>query len=109
MTTMRRPCLVCGVPSPGARCPRHQRPTASRWPDDHGAYDYAWTKLRNAHKAEHPNCQYPGCSNRMDEVDHIVPVRVDPSRRLDRTNLVSLCLHHHRSKSARASNTRRSQ
>lgn len=44
MTVVRRPCIVCGRPSPGARCPKHQRPTASRWPDDHGAYDYAWRR-----------------------------------------------------------------
>lgn len=25
---MRRPCLVCGTPTPGARCPAHARPTS---------------------------------------------------------------------------------
>jgi 5-methylcytosine-specific restriction enzyme A len=25
MTTPRRPCLDCGIPSSGSRCPRHQR------------------------------------------------------------------------------------
>lgn len=30
-------------------------------------------------------------------VDHIVPVRVDPTRRLDPSNLQSLCTSHHSS------------
>lgn len=25
---MRRPCIVCGKPSPGTRCPDHQRPSS---------------------------------------------------------------------------------
>jgi len=74
---------------------------------DQGQYDSAWTKVRNAFIRDHPSCQWPGCGARADEVDHVVPVRVDPSRRLDVTNLRSLCLHHHRSVSARASNRRK--
>jgi 5-methylcytosine-specific restriction protein A len=30
--------------------------------------------------------------------DHIVPLRVDPSRQYDETNLQSLCVEHHQEK-----------
>jgi 5-methylcytosine-specific restriction endonuclease McrA len=96
------PCLVCGSPTRcGSRCPAHARP--SRWPKS-GAYDHAWRRLRDSFIAEHPRCEWPGCSSPADEVDHVVSVRVDPSRRLDPTNLRSLCRPHHRAVTARASN-----
>jgi 5-methylcytosine-specific restriction enzyme A len=90
----------------GSRCPAHTR---SRWPDSGDTYRGGWRKLRDAYIREHPTCQWPGCGAQADEVDHVVPVRVDPSRRLDASNLRSLCLHHHRSITARASNGKGSE
>jgi 5-methylcytosine-specific restriction endonuclease McrA len=35
------------------------------------------------------------------EIDHVIPVRVAPERRLDADNLQSLCWSHHRIKTAK--------
>lgn len=51
--------------------------------------DGDWRRLRAAHLREHPNCRRCGAPAR--EVDHIVPRSVAPERRLDPTNLQSLC------------------
>lgn len=48
-----------------------------------------WRKLRADHLSAHPWCRR--CGARAVEVDHIVPRRQDPARRLDPTNLQSLC------------------
>lgn len=48
-----------------------------------------WRKLRADHIAAHPWCRR--CGSRAVEVDHIVPRREAPERRLDPTNLQSLC------------------
>ncbi len=43
-------------------------------------------------------CAQQGRETLPEMVDHIVPVRVAPERRLDPTNLQSLCWPHHNSK-----------
>jgi 5-methylcytosine-specific restriction endonuclease McrA len=48
-----------------------------------------WRKLRAAHLAKHPWCRR--CGAKAIEVDHIEPRRLAPERRLDPTNLQSLC------------------
>jgi hypothetical protein len=58
-------------------------------------YDPDWTKLRAFHIRRHPFCVVTGCGKRAAHVDHVVPIRRDPSRRLDPTNLQSLCHKHH--------------
>ena len=103
----RRPCLGPGpfhLSEPGQpRCAVHAK---SKWPKSGGIYDTAWRRLRNAYIAQHRFCEARNCLLAAAEVDHIVSVGEDPSRRLDPTNLQSLCLHHHRAKTARASNRR---
>ena len=57
-------------------------------------YDRAWQRVRAAHVAREPLCRFCAAVGRVTavaEVDHIVPIRVDPGRRLDPTNLRSLC------------------
>jgi 5-methylcytosine-specific restriction enzyme A len=102
-----RPCIVAGCHRLSirgeSRCPNHAK---SKWPKRAGIYDSAWRRLRNSYIATHRYCQARNCLLPAAEVDHIVSVRDDPSRRLDPTNLQSLCLHHHRAKTARASNRR---
>lgn len=61
-----------------------QRPSASA-----RGYDADWRKLRARHLAAHPFCRR--CGAPAAEVDHVEPVRSAPSRRLDPTNLQSLC------------------
>ncbi len=54
-----------------------------------------WRKLRAEHLKRHPNCAICGVREESMEVDHIVPRRVAPERRLDPTNLQTLCKFHH--------------
>lgn len=60
------------------------RPSASR-----RGLGADWRKLRAAHLDRHPNCRICGAPG--EEVDHITPRRVAPERRLDPTNLQTLC------------------
>ncbi len=94
------PCLEPGcrrVARSGSRCEIHTR---SRWPVS-ADYDAAWSRLSRWYRDTHPTCEWPGCSAPSAECDHIVSIREDPSRRLDVSNLRALCLHHHRSHTAR--------
>lgn len=93
-------CAEPGCPNratTSSRCPAHR---TSRWTPS-GDYGPAWRRVRNAYIREHMTCEWPGCTARADEVDHIVRVKLDPSRRLDPGNLRALCLHHHRSRTGR--------
>ena len=54
----------------------------------------AWRKLSYSYRLAHPlceRCQANGLYVQAQVVDHRVPIRVDWSRRLDETNLQSLC------------------
>lgn len=54
-----------------------------------------WAALALGHLARYPNCvdceRMTGRITPATVPHHIVPVRLDPSRRLDPSNLVSLC------------------
>ncbi|NPD14470.1 HNH endonuclease [Xinfangfangia sp. D13-10-4-6] len=50
-----------------------------------------WRKVRDAHLERHPRCRICGEDEGSLEVDHIKPRRVAPERRLDPTNLQTLC------------------
>lgn len=66
-------------------------------------YDRAWTRLRNHFLAEHPLCRMCEEEGRVaaaSEVDHRVPIAIDPSRRLEWDNLDALCHEHHAVKTA---------
>ncbi len=73
-----------------ARKARHDanRPSAAK-----RGYDNSWRTLRAKHLVAHPYCVR--CGARAIVADHIIPVRIAPHRRLDPTNLQSLCTHHH--------------
>jgi 5-methylcytosine-specific restriction protein A len=61
-------------------------------------YDSAWRKLSKAFRAANPlctMCMAEGIIVAAEVVDHIVTIRDDPARRLDTTNLRSLCKRHH--------------
>lgn len=58
-------------------------------------YDHDWQRLRARHLARHPMCAVRGCKARARHVDHIVTVKAAPDRRLDPSNLQSLCHRHH--------------
>lgn len=57
-------------------------------------YDAAWHKVRLQHLKAEPLCRH--CLERGDivpatDVDHVIPIIVNPDLRLDDTNLQSLC------------------
>lgn len=77
-------------------------------------YDAAWRRLRADHLRRHPLCRMclaaglvndgrltpdgrinPVPAKRSPVVDHIVPIAQAPERRLDRSNLQTLCATHH--------------
>ncbi|WP_082416855.1 HNH endonuclease [Blastochloris viridis] len=104
-----RVCGLCGgVHRSGERCPRaavQDRERKARFDLKRpGArargYDAGWQEARAKHLAAHPFCQR--CGTRAVLVDHIIPVRQAPHRRLDPTNFQSLCVPcHSRWKQAR--------
>lgn len=63
-------------------------------------YDAAWAKLRNTYIARHPMCQFTGCQQPGEIVDHIKPIVTHPHLRLDMDNLQTLCRSHHGVKTA---------
>jgi 5-methylcytosine-specific restriction protein A len=67
-------------------------------------YDWAWSKLRDRWIWQHPLCAECERQDRLTpatEVDHIIPIRGAPERRLDDTNLQSLCHRCHATKTAK--------
>ncbi|WP_409076640.1 HNH endonuclease [Nitratireductor rhodophyticola] len=62
-------------------------------------YDAAWRKVRGEHLAANPRCVE--CGGKATHVDHIQSVREAPRRRLDRTNLRSMCHSCHSRRTAR--------
>lgn len=64
-------------------------------------YDAAWQKVRLQHLKAEPLCRH--CLERGEivvatDVDHIIPIRIDPDLRLDDSNLQSLCHYCHSKK-----------
>ena len=67
-------------------------------------YDRVWRRLRLAVLSTNPLCAYcerEGRTTLARVVDHIVPVRLAPERRLDPSNLQPLCTRCHVSIKAR--------
>lgn len=65
-------------------------------------YDHKWRLLRQRFIQAHPlcrKCEEAGEVMVAVIVDHVIPIGVDWSRRLDEENLQALCDHHHRLKS----------
>ena len=98
----------CGVKVPHGRCSAHQqqmhRQTAKYRGSRHErGYDGQWVRLREwfisqAENALCRDCEALGIIKLAEHVDHIVPIALDPSRRLDVANLRSLCASHHQQK-----------
>jgi 5-methylcytosine-specific restriction protein A len=79
--------------------PQEDGPRQDHRPAAHKrGYDRDWRRLRDYHMNQHPlceDCKQQGDTVAANMVDHVVPVDVDPSRRLDPSNLRSLCWKHH--------------
>lgn len=52
-----------------------------------------WKKLRDSYLRRNPLCEHclPGVTTIATEVDHVIPIKIDWSLRLDWNNLQSLC------------------
>lgn len=67
-------------------------------------YDYRWQKTSQGYLARHPlcvHCEAKGRVTQATEVDHIIPIQVDPMRKYDRTNWQGLCHSCHSAKTNR--------
>ena len=65
---------------------------------DARGYDWQWRKVRLRVLAEEPccvDCEKDGVVQPAEHVHHIVPINVDRSLRLERSNLVPLCVECH--------------
>jgi 5-methylcytosine-specific restriction protein A len=96
----------------GATCPcrsKAKAEAARQYDADRGSasergYDWQWHLLRERHLAESPLCVACLADEIVavaDDVDHVIPISIAPHRRLDRTNLQSLCRKHHNEKTRR--------
>ncbi len=100
--------IGCSTVTLGRHCERHATRLNGfqhdgRESSTRRGYDYRWQKLRLWHMRQHPLCVACNAEGRVtaaELVDHIVPIAVDPTRRLDPTNLQSLCAPCHAAKTA---------
>jgi 5-methylcytosine-specific restriction protein A len=105
----RRPCNRPGCPSLTDKryCDSHARESKRREVRTKGntterGYGYDWQKLRNVHIRMFPLCADPYHVHLhrpviAKHVDHIESIQDAPQRRLDPTNLQSLCENCHNS------------
>lgn len=95
-----KPCIVCGEPSSGPRCPEHPREPRSGKAKTTTAITgnpTAWKKLSRRLRRMQPWCSVPGCANTELTVDHIVPL-VNGGAPFDLANLQVLCRSHNAAK-----------
>lgn len=88
----------CGKVKP---CEAHRRRAGGK---RSGSYDNPWRVLSERVRALRPLCEDCWEQERSEpstEVHHIVPIEEAPHRRLDITNLISLCNHCHRARHRR--------
>ena len=86
------PCLRCGKPNGGAGYCAAHTPTkvwAAKPSSTRRGYDKAWRTLRAQILATNAQCHW--CGGQADTVDHLVPISVDPTLRLEPSNCVPAC------------------
>lgn len=88
---MERPCLTCGAPSTGTRCPLHtkQREAARAQRKSSLYWDAEYIRNRKAILDGNPQCHW-GCGQLATTADHVIPLARGGSH--DITNLVPACL-----------------
>lgn len=109
---------LCAIDAstPARRQRTHVETTAQR------GYDHEWRKIRldvlqddewqcqmpiDEHGLYDPTEQGPPCMAYANTVDHIIEVTIDPTLRLERTNLRAACKSHNSSKAAHNTNAKR--
>lgn len=99
------------LPSPGF-CLQHksdekkiiQLRDARRGSSTQRGYDYRWQQTSKGFLSRHPlcvGCEAKGIVSAATEVDHIIPIQVDPMRKYDRQNWQPLCKSCHATKTAK--------
>lgn len=86
-----RPCLECGTPSRGARCPEHDRSRGYRPLDPH------WRSVRAARlhiDADRCQLRHTGCTGTATSV-HLDPALERDHSRATVFNTISACAHCH--------------
>lgn len=104
-----QPCSSPGCPAlvVSGKCDEHKAEynrTRKKPAEKSKQYDWQWRRLRAWHIKREPLCRVCLGDGRIvaaDEVHHVVAIHVDPSRRLDPTNLMSLCTPCHDAQHAR--------
>lgn len=82
--------------TPCDQCAKHADKGSRAGTAAERGYDYAWTQLSKRYRARHPLCEDCEESGSIpvreaEEVHHLTPIRDDPSKRLDWSNLRALC------------------
>ena len=95
---MKRACH-CGRVVDRTPCEKCRCKSRYNAPKHGERYDRKWRVLSESFRHLNPlchDCYDKDIATPADEVHHIIPISEDPSRRLDITNLVSLCQACHR-------------
>src|SRR5512133_1652537 len=106
-----RQCLEpgCRVYSRGvSRCPQHSKPWTNRVADSRYS-SHEWRKKRAYVIQRQPTCQlnFPGCTGRSTQVDHILSANDRPDLFLVGSNLRGVCAKCHHKRSAEQSKAKR--
>ena len=84
-----KPCLACGEPTEGSRCPDCRPPGAAD--RTHPALKTArWQRISRRLRKASPFCQACGATTNL-HVDHIIPLGEDDSLAYELLNLRVLC------------------
>src|SRR5258705_6159747 len=88
-----RPCLDCGEPTTGVRCPDHTTRTDTRTNRSHVAYanDARWKAFSKRLRRMVPFCEGCGAVTGL-SVDHLLPVSDYPELTYAEENCQTLCL-----------------
>jgi len=79
------------------RCSKRRKPMEYKTTKQRG-YGSDWKDLSERYRAQYPLCEdclKAGRVRPSSEVHHVVPISVEPSLRLEWTNLVALCANCH--------------
>ena len=80
------------------RCERCDPPIPHKQTTQERGYGNDWRKLSERYRKSHPLCERcteQGRTRAADHVHHIIPIRVAPELRLERSNLMAVCVECH--------------
>lgn len=72
---MKRPCIDCGEPTNGPRCPQHRLPKPPKASPAERGYDERWRKLSKIARVMWPYCNNCGSTEDL-TADHLRPGKV---------------------------------